>query len=142
MKIALVYRHFNERGSIERQHVALARYLVEADHDVHVYSIAATSNPELVPQATFHPVPTSTVAKTGWSARELFSFARNSGQMLRRESFDCVYGRMPGAAEADILYLGGVAPGGARPAQSWVRRVGSLLTYRETSPDSGSRSER
>ncbi|HEY7196470.1 MAG TPA: glycosyltransferase family 4 protein [Gaiellaceae bacterium] len=114
MRVALVYRHFNERGSIERQHVGLARYLVEAGHDVHVFSILETSEPDLVPGAGFHPVPVAGLGRGGWSARELFSFARNSRSMAAAGDFDCVYGRAPGCVDADILYLGGVAPGGTR----------------------------
>jgi hypothetical protein len=57
MRIALVYPQFNVMGSLPREQVELARYLIRAGHEVHAYAYRATSDPDLAPGTRFHHVP-------------------------------------------------------------------------------------
>ena len=126
--MALIYRHFNLGGSIQRAHVELARHLSERGHEVHVFSIGATRDKSIAPDCMFHDVPVATVRPGAWSARELVSFAFNSRRLVRSEPFDAIHTRLPSTWVADILYLGGVARGELERAPiSSLRR---LLQFR------------
>jgi glycosyltransferase involved in cell wall biosynthesis len=131
MKFALVYRHFNLGGSIPRQHVEVARYLAERGHEVHVLSMAATTDPSLAPSCFFHPVRVGRVGTEGhWSARELGEFAWRAARALGEGNYDCVYSRLPGTWTADVLHLAGVAAGLARRAGvGSMRHTASLIWH-------------
>lgn len=131
MKIALVYRHFNTAGSMPRIQVELARYLVRRGHETHIYSMAETTDRALVPDCVYHAVPVSRI-QTGarWSARELWSYARNAARLVSGETFDCVYTRLPGTWVGDFVCLGGVSVGESRRSGiGRFRRVASLARH-------------
>lgn len=114
MHIALVYRSFHLAGSLPRQTVELARHLSER-HDVHVYSIADTTERSLAPRCTFTHVPVAAVGDgRRFSARELSSFARNAAALLAREQFDVVHSLAPSTWVSDVLHVPGVAREEAR----------------------------
>ncbi len=130
LRIALVYRHFNLSGSLERFHVELARGLADRGHEVHVYSIGATRDTSLAVGCTFHGVHVATVRPGEWSARELLSFAVNAARAVRKEPFDVVHTRLPSTWVGDIVHLAGVAPGeGARAGASAPRRFAGNLRH-------------
>jgi UDP-glucose:(heptosyl)LPS alpha-1,3-glucosyltransferase len=124
LRIGLIYRNFNLGGSLHRFHVELARNLAERGHDVHVYSIGATRDTNLVPECTFHDVPVTAVRPGKFSARELLSFAINAARAVRSESFDVVHTRLPSTWIGDIVYVPGVARGeSTRAGVSALRRL-------------------
>jgi UDP-glucose:(heptosyl)LPS alpha-1,3-glucosyltransferase len=116
LTVALVYRHFRLDGSLPRIHVELARYLASRGHDVHVYSIRETRDLSITIPCTFHDVPVPVVRTGRWSARELWSFAKNAAAQLARERFDVVHSRAPSTWIADVLDVPGIAEGEARRA--------------------------
>ena len=82
MRIALVYRSFHLSGSLARKTVELARHLSD-DHDVHVFSIGARTDPELAPRCTFHDVSVGHVGDGNrFSARELLTFALRAARLI------------------------------------------------------------
>jgi glycosyltransferase involved in cell wall biosynthesis len=117
MRIALVYAHFNLTGSLPREQVQLARYLVRAGHEVHAYAFAATSKPDLAPGVRFHAVP-ATQASDARLGLALFAatFARNATRMIEhdRATYDVVHGRGMSTWEQDIVHLTGVVSGERR----------------------------
>jgi glycosyltransferase involved in cell wall biosynthesis len=109
-----VYRNFGLTGSLSRFSVELARYL-STRHDVHVYSIARRTDKTLAAGVTFHDVPVISLGSgSGFCARELLSFARNTAALLDRERFDIVHVRAPGTWRGDVLHVPGVVRGEAR----------------------------
>ena len=87
MRIALVYRSFHLLGSLARETVELARHLSQR-HEVHVFSIAARTDPTLAPECTFHDVPVETLGDgVHFSVRELMAF-RTTG----RRNWSCKSG--------------------------------------------------
>ncbi|MGI8606102.1 MAG: glycosyltransferase [Gaiellaceae bacterium] len=117
LRVALVYRHFNLQGSLQRYHVELARYLVGAGHEVHVYSVPATRDGSLVPGAVHHDVPVLTISgdRVG-PAAELASFAWRATRAIRLDfvPFDAVHARAPSVGKCHILHLPGVVGGELR----------------------------
>jgi UDP-glucose:(heptosyl)LPS alpha-1,3-glucosyltransferase len=114
MRIGLVYRHFNLTGSIPRCHVELARGLVARGHEVHVFACAETRDESISFPVYFHAVPTVDARATGWSARQLTSFAVNAARLVRTYDLDIVHNRMPGTWLADITHFGGITLGEER----------------------------
>jgi glycosyltransferase involved in cell wall biosynthesis len=114
MRVGLVYRHFNLTGSIPRCHVELARGLVARGHEVHVFSCAETRDETITFPVDFHAVRTADAQATGWSARQLASFAVNAAHAVRSSELDVVHNRMPGTWLSDITHLGGVTLGEER----------------------------
>ena len=114
VRIALVYAHFNLTGSLPRQQVELARYLIAAGHDVHVYLHAGGSKPELAPEATIHEVPGVPISGSRVGlALHVASFARNATKMLAhdRAEYDVIHGRGMSTWEQDIVHVTGVIEG-------------------------------
>ncbi len=114
MRIALVYAHFNHAGSLPRQQVQLARYLVGAGHEVHAYSFAPTREPDLASGVRFHDVPaTQASASRLGLALHAATFARNATRMIARDraAYDVIHGRGMSTWEQDILHLTGVVSG-------------------------------
>jgi glycosyltransferase involved in cell wall biosynthesis len=114
MRIGLVYRHFNLTGSIPRCHVELARGLAHRGHEVHVFSCAETRDEHLALPVHFHAVRTVDARATGWSTRQLASFASNAAQAVRAHELDVVHNRMPGTWLSDITHFGGITLGEER----------------------------
>jgi glycosyltransferase involved in cell wall biosynthesis len=117
VRLALVYAHFNLSGSLPRQQVQLARYLVKEGHEVHAYSFAATRDPSLAPGVHFHDVPAAkaSTSRVGL-ALHCATFARNATDMISRDraAYDAVHGRGMSTWEQDILHLTGVVSGERR----------------------------
>jgi UDP-glucose:(heptosyl)LPS alpha-1,3-glucosyltransferase len=98
MRVGLVYRHFNLSGSLPRFHVELARGLSQRGHEVHVFAIGETCDESLAVGCMFHHVSVGSIGDgRGYSARELWSFARSCGRLLRRvrPGLDVVHVRTP-----------------------------------------------
>jgi glycosyltransferase involved in cell wall biosynthesis len=117
MRVALVYAHFNFTGSLPRQQVQLARYLVRAGHEVHAYSFAATREPELAPGVHFHDVPAAQASGSRLGlALHCATFARNATSMISRSraAYDAVHGRGMSTWEQDIVHVTGVVSGERR----------------------------
>jgi glycosyltransferase involved in cell wall biosynthesis len=117
LRVALVYAHFNLTGSLPRQHVQLARYLVRAGHEVDAYSFAATSEPELAPGVHFHDVPASQASNSRLGrAFHFATFVRNATRMVSRNraAYDAVHGRGMSTWEQDIVHVTGVLSGERR----------------------------
>jgi UDP-glucose:(heptosyl)LPS alpha-1,3-glucosyltransferase len=117
MRIALVYAHFNVTGSLPREQVQLARYLVRAEHEVHAYAFGATSEPDLAPGVQFHDVPATQASDTRLGlALHAATFARNATRMIERDraAYDVVHGRGMSTWEQDIVHLTGVVSGERR----------------------------
>jgi UDP-glucose:(heptosyl)LPS alpha-1,3-glucosyltransferase len=117
MRIALVYAHFNMTGSLPREQVQLARYLVRAGHEVHAYAFAATSEPDLAPGVRFHDVPATRATDTRLGLPlHAATFARNATRMIERDraAYDVVHGRGMSTWEQDIVHLTGVVSGERR----------------------------
>jgi glycosyltransferase involved in cell wall biosynthesis len=113
MRIALVYRSFHLLGSLARETVELARHLSQR-HEVHVFSIAARTDPTLAPDCTFHDVPVETLGDgVHFSVRELMAFGPRAAQLVMQERFDVVHVCSPSTWVGDVLNLPGVAPGEA-----------------------------
>ena len=113
MRIALVYRSFHLLGSLARETVELARHLSQR-HEVHVFSIAARTDPTLAPECTFHDVPVETLGDgVHFSVRELMAFGPRAAQLVMQERFDVVHVCSPSTWVGDVLNLPGVAPGEA-----------------------------
>ena len=125
LRVALVYAHFNFTGSLPRQQVQLARYLVRAGHEVHAYSFAATREPELAPGVHFYDVPASqaSTSRLGY-ALHAATFARNATRMIsrNRSAYDAVHGRGMSTWEQDIVHVTGVVSGERR--RDRLSRVG------------------
>jgi glycosyltransferase involved in cell wall biosynthesis len=134
LRVALVYRHFNVQGSLQRYHVELARYLVDAGHEVHVYSTPSTRDSSLVPGAVHHDVPVLTIsgARVG-PAAELASFAWRATKAIRRDSiaFDTVHARAPSVGECDIFHLPGVVNGELRRHRATRSEEGLLRKLKD-----------
>jgi glycosyltransferase involved in cell wall biosynthesis len=117
MRIALVYAHFNHTGSLPRQQVQLARYLVKAGHEVHAYSFAPTREPDLASGVHFHDVPATQASASRFGlALHSATFARNATRMIARDRavYDVVHGRGMSTWDQDILHLTGVVSGELR----------------------------
>jgi glycosyltransferase involved in cell wall biosynthesis len=117
MRIALVYAHFNLTGSLPREQVQLARYLVRAGHDVHAYAFRATSDPDLAPGVHFHDVPATRASGSRLGvALHAATFAKNATRMIERNraAYDVVLGRGMSIWEQDIVHLTGVVSGERR----------------------------
>jgi glycosyltransferase involved in cell wall biosynthesis len=120
MRIALVYAHFNLTGSLPREQVQLARYLVRAGHEVHAYVFAATSDPDLAPEVHFHDVPASPASDSRFGLPlHVATFARNATKLIERDrtAYDVVHGRGMSTWEQDIVHLTGVVSGERRRDQ-------------------------
>jgi UDP-glucose:(heptosyl)LPS alpha-1,3-glucosyltransferase len=117
MRIALVYPNFNLTGSLPRQQVHLARYLVKAGHEVHAYAFAAASDPDLAPGVQFHGVRAaqSSDSRLGAALRAA-TFAKNATRLIERDraAYDVVLGRGMSVWEQDIVHLTGVVRGELR----------------------------
>ena len=127
MRIALVYAHFNLTGSLPRQQVELARYLVAAGHDVHLYLYRPDSCPELAPEATVHEVPATPAATSRLGLPlHVATFARNATIALRRDraAYDVVHSRGMSAWAQDIAHVTGVVD----------REIGRARTARGAQP--------
>lgn len=88
MKIALVIYNYSEtKGGVERYAVNLARGLVKAGHEVHIFchNLLESSDSRI----KFHIVPTTLGFYTPF---RVLSFAANSARMLREEEFDIIHG--------------------------------------------------
>jgi UDP-glucose:(heptosyl)LPS alpha-1,3-glucosyltransferase len=117
MRVAIVYSHFNFTGSLPRQQVHLARYLVSAGHEVHAYSFAATREPELAPGVHFHDVPATQASDSRLGlALHSATFARNATSMISRDraAYAAVHGRGMSTWEQDIVHVTGVVSGERR----------------------------
>jgi glycosyltransferase involved in cell wall biosynthesis len=117
MRIALVYAHFNVMGSLPREQVELARYLVKAGHEVHAYAYKATSDPDLAPGIRFHHVPATRASDSRLGAAlHAATFAKNATRMIEhdRAAYDVVLGRGMSVWEQDIVHLTGVVSGELR----------------------------
>jgi glycosyltransferase involved in cell wall biosynthesis len=134
LRVALVYRHFNLQGSLQRYHVELARYLVDAGHEVHVYSIPTTRDSSLIPGAVHHDVPIRTISgdRVG-PAVELAMFAWRATRAIRREfvPFDAVHARAPSVGECDILHLPGVVTGELRRHRATRSEAGIIRNLKD-----------
>ena len=131
MKIALVYAHLNMTGSLPRQHVHLARYLVAAGHEVHTYSFAPESELNLAAGIHFHDVPAKPAASSRIGlALHVATFARNATRMIRRDraAYDVVHSRGMSTWEQDIAHVTGVVSGEIE--RDRVVRTSSRLTTR------------
>ena len=117
MRIALVYAHFNLAGSLPREQVQLARYLVREGHDVHAYAFGAASEPGLAPGVRFHNVPAAPPSNSRLGLPlHAATFARNATKMIERDraAYDVVHGRGMSTWEQDIVHLTGVVSGELR----------------------------
>ena len=117
VRIALAYAHFNLSGSLPRYHVELARYLHKIGHEVHAYSFAATSQPELASGVQFHYVPASQASDSRLGlALHAATFARNATRMIDhdRPAYDVVHGLGTSTCEQDIVHITGVVSGEVR----------------------------
>lgn len=86
MKIALVIHNYSEtKGGVERYTANLARGLVQAGHEVHVFCHNLETTDE---QIRFHMVPTIGF----YTPFRVLSFAANSARMLQEEEFDIIHG--------------------------------------------------
>jgi glycosyltransferase involved in cell wall biosynthesis len=111
LRLALVYAHLHLGASLPRQQVELARYLVRAGHEVHVYYHEAGSEVDLVPGACFHSVPASKPSGSRLGLPlHVASFAWNATRMLQqdRAAYDVVHGRGMSTWEQDIVHVTGV----------------------------------
>lgn len=95
MRIALVIEKFSPAGGAERACGTLARALLAAGHEVHVFATSIAPMPGLVP----HPV----------QPEGLFdhqSFSNNVRRLLEKDGFDVVHS-FSRTATQDVLRLGG-----------------------------------
>ncbi len=136
MRIALAYAHFNFTGSLPRQQVQLARYLVRAGHEVHAHAFAATSEPDLAPGVHFHDVPATPASNSRLGlALHSATFAKNATRMIEhdRAGYDVVHGRGMSTWEQDIVHLTGVVSGElrrdrlSRDAEGFTRRLKDVV---------------
>jgi glycosyltransferase involved in cell wall biosynthesis len=114
VRIALVYAHFNFSGSLPRYHVQLARYLIGAGHEVHAYSFATTSEPNLASGVHFHYVPATRASNSRLGrALHIATFARSATKMVERDrtAYDVVHGLGMSTWEQDIVHITGVVSG-------------------------------
>jgi glycosyltransferase involved in cell wall biosynthesis len=132
VRIALVYAHFHFTGSLPREQVQLARYLVRAGHEVHAYVFPAASDPDLAPGVHFHAVPASQASNSRLGvALHAATFAKNATKMIERDrmAYDVVHGRGMSTWEQDIVHLTGVVSGElrrdrlSRDSDGFTRRV-------------------
>ena len=66
----------------------------------------------MAPGCVFHPVEVSAIARRdGFSARELWSFARGAAVQLRDTPCDVVHTRAPSTWVSDVLHLPGIVRG-------------------------------
>lgn len=101
MRVALVVHQFDEtKGGVEAYVAAFSRRLLAHGHEVHVY--CAKRGGDAPDGLAFHDVP----AAKFWSPLTVLSFARNSEEMLRRESYDIVHGFSRTYCQ-DIYRIGG-----------------------------------
>jgi UDP-glucose:(heptosyl)LPS alpha-1,3-glucosyltransferase len=117
VRIALAYAHFNQTGSHPRYQVQLARYLVRAGHEVHSYSFADTSEPDLALGVHFHNVPATRASDSRLGLPlHAATFAWNATKMIQRDraTYDVVYGLAMSTWEQDILHITGVLSGELR----------------------------
>lgn len=86
MKIALViYNYSGTKGGVERYTANLARGLVHAGHEVHVFCHKLEASDDKI---KFHIVP----ALGFYTPFRVLSFAANSARMLQEEAFDIIHG--------------------------------------------------
>jgi UDP-glucose:(heptosyl)LPS alpha-1,3-glucosyltransferase len=89
MKVAMIRKRYTDFGGAERYTAALARYLVTAGHEVHIF--ANEWNAEKGGWGDdgifFHRVP---ILK-GLSVLEVISFAINVRRLLKRNRFDLIH---------------------------------------------------
>ena len=110
MRVALVYRNFNMRGSLERDVVLLARELSRQGVDVHVYSNPATRG-VVIPGVTHHDVVPATVSRSRFGyPLECGSFAVAATRAIRRDRslYDIVDVHNIAAWEHDVVTVHGV----------------------------------
>jgi len=125
MRIALVNRRFSESyGGVERFSLNLARQLVAAGHQVHVFANRWDVEPDGV---TLHRVPMLRL----FSWTKMMSFARNVPREIAKEAFDVVY-TLTAAPGGDIFRSGGLhrqwlAAKHPNPAVRWVRSITSTV---------------
>ena len=101
MRVALVIYQFDEnRGGVEAYVANFSRQLLAHGHEVHVY--CAKHGGETPKGLTLHEVP---VVKF-YSPLKVRSFARNSAQMLQKESHDIIHG-FSRTYHQDIYRIGG-----------------------------------
>jgi len=86
LRIALVHPHLNGISGVELHHAGLCRFLVDREHDVHVYGDPHTSDLSIAPGVTFHPVhvPAFRQNRIGiaWYVHE---FARKASRLVAAE---------------------------------------------------------
>jgi glycosyltransferase involved in cell wall biosynthesis len=116
MRVALVYRNFNLRGSLERDSVLLARALAGLGVDVHCYCNPNTRSADLA-GVTFHDIVPATVSRSRFGyPLECCSFAIAATKALRRDRhlYDVVDVRGIAAWEADVFTVHAVSRGEQR----------------------------
>lgn len=100
MRIALSIEHFEPaRGGGETYCCNLARLLVNAGHDVHVFALGFDANEAGV---TFHRLQ----AKSPLAISRRYSFAQRAKEQLMKEDFDVIQG-FGKSVYADVLRPGG-----------------------------------
>ena len=94
MKIALVRKTYSNFGGAERYVASLAEHLVALKHEVHIFAnewkIEKKQDSRLrmhSSQIVFHKIPII----NGLSVLEVLSFAINSKQLIKKESFDIIH---------------------------------------------------
>ena len=136
MKVALVGESFTKLGSLPRAQVELARYLVGAGHDVHVYCDMRQCDATLVSGVTFHHVPSAPYSLGRYrGAWRTYTFARSASRLITRDraEFDVVFARGSVTTVCDIIHFPGVYLGersrgiAARQRGGIVRRIKDTL---------------
>ena len=123
MRVALVFRHFNLEGSLERNSVFAAKGLLDLGVELHCFCDPLTRTIEL-PGAQFHDVRpvVRSQARLRYAA-EIASFAAVATKELRkrRADFDIVDVRGVSAWEHDVVRVHGV---GRAEAERWIEGPG------------------
>jgi UDP-glucose:(heptosyl)LPS alpha-1,3-glucosyltransferase len=103
MKIALVHRRFTTQGGTERYLVHLARYLVHAGHEIHVFCNEVRD--DLIKEfseVTFHHLPMIKVGR----AMKVLTLAVSASRRIRSGAFDIVQG-FGRTLRQDVMRAGG-----------------------------------
>jgi glycosyltransferase involved in cell wall biosynthesis len=129
VKVALVGESFEKLGSLARAQVELARYLVGAGHEVHVYCDSRYCDRTLVAGVIFHDVPSAPYSVGRYrGAWRLFSFARSADRIIARDraQYDVVFVRGSAATVCDIVHFPGVYLGERRRDRAARERTGPI----------------
>ncbi len=100
MKLAyVIYKYEETGGGVERYVYNLVDQMLQRGHELHLFAARATDVQERI---LVHPVPVNTLC----APTRILTFARNTAQMLREESYDVIHG-FSRTVNQDVYRIGG-----------------------------------